>query len=163
METLLASKSTDGNMNNISSWFDHFVASIRADELLLETGLADEDKRGFWKPLIEADMMEIGIRSREVGSKLIITKLLSNYITGITKRGVDLCSLSLQLSNSSILVWAVVNDDDEKSMNQLFLQEAETNATFSEYGFHISTTIMEKSDNYSVPNQFQPFINGKLC
>jgi hypothetical protein len=163
MDTLLASKAIDGNTNNISSWFDNFVASIRADELLLETGLADEDKRSFWKAVIEDDMMEIGIRSREVGSKLIITKLLSNYITGINKRGIDLCSLSLQLSNSSILVWAIVNDDDDNSMDQLFLQEAETNAMFSDHGFHISTTIMEKSDNYSVPNQFQPVLNGKLC
>jgi len=74
---------------------------------------------------------------------------LSNYFAGIKTRNIELKSLSFQLSDSKILVWSVVKDDDEATMNQLFLLEAEINAKYSNFGFHVSTTILEESDNCS--------------
>jgi hypothetical protein len=89
---------------------------------------------------------------------LIIPELVTDYINGFKLREIKLSSLSLQLSDLNILVWAVVNDDDEETKDQLFLLEAEVNAKYSDYGLYISTTIMEKSDNCAIPSQFHPVI-----
>lgn len=149
----ILNKNTD-----ITQWFDHFVASILSDEIQLVSGIATEDKKDFWKPFIEDNHLEIAKRSRESASILLIPNLLTDYVNGLKRRKIELVSLLFQLSDSIILVWAVVSDDDEQSMDALFLQEAEVNAKYSDHGFHISTTIMEKSDNCPTPSHFQKFI-----
>lgn len=158
MNAMTLSPILSENSTDIAKWFDSFVASIRVEELQLVSGIANMEKREFWKPFLENNSLEIGSRSRENGSRLIIPELVSDYLYGIKQRKVDLNSLSLQLSDSKILVWAVVNDDDEQAMDQLFLQEAVVNAKYGDYGFHISTTIVEKTDNCAIPSQFQSVI-----
>jgi hypothetical protein len=106
-------------------------------------------KQDFWKPFLENNMLEIARKNRESSGMLIISDLLANYFAGIKTRNIELKSLSFQLSDSKILVWSVVKDDDEATMDQLFLLEAEINAKYGEYGFHVSTTILEESDNCS--------------
>jgi hypothetical protein len=69
-------------------------------------------------------------------------------------------SLALQLSESKLLVWAVIKDDDELCENQLFLAEAAVNSRFYQYGFHISTTLVEESDSCKIPNHFIEVVNG---
>lgn len=149
----IPTKSTD-----TSKWFDNLIASIRSEEIQLVCGIATQEKKDFWKPFFEDNHLEIAKRSRESASILLIPNLLADYVNGIKRRKIDLVSLSFQLSDSIILVWAVVNDDDELSMDNLFLQEAEVNAKYCDHGFHISTTIMEKSDNCPTPSHFQQFI-----
>ncbi|MEI6143797.1 MAG: hypothetical protein WCP85_31245 [Mariniphaga sp.] len=156
MNTITLSPALTENSTDISKWFDGFVAAIRADELQLVSGVADNKKREFWKPFLENNSLVIGARSRESGSMLIIPDLVADYLYKIRAQKIELVSLSLQLSDSKILVWAVVNDEDEQAMDQLFLQEAAINAKYGDYGFHISTTIVEKSDNCQTPSQFQP-------
>lgn len=158
MNAMTLSSTLSENSTDIAKWFDSFVASIRVEELQLVSGIANKEKHEFWKPFLENNSLEIGSRSRENGSRLIIPELVSDYLFGIKERKVDLNSLSLQLSDSKILVWAVVNDDDEQAMDQLFLQEAVVNAKYGDYGFHISTTIVEKTDNCATPSQFQSVI-----
>jgi len=143
---------------DISYWFDKLVSSIRTDELQLVTNIAPKDVKDFWKPFIEDNHLEIAKRSKESAFMLLIPDLLTDYIGGIKKREIDILSLSFQLSDSAILVWATVNDDDERAMDQLFLQEAEVNSKFDQYGLNISSTILEESDNCPTPPQFQKFI-----
>lgn len=145
----------DRNLD-VSKWFDNFVASLRAEELQLVSGIANQEKKEFWKSVLENNNLELAYKSREMSSMMIIPDLLSHYILGLKKRNVALNSISLQLSDSKILVWAVVPNDDENAMNQLFLEEAVINAKYCDSGFHISTTIMEESDNCETPSQFQP-------
>ena len=73
-------------------------------------------------------MLEIARKNRESSGMLIIPDLLANYFGGIKTRNIELKSLSFQLSDSKILVWSVVKDDGEATMDQLFLFEAEVNA-----------------------------------
>jgi len=147
--TNLAAKSAD-----ISQWFDDLVSTIRVEQIQLESGIAIKEKQDFWRPFLENNSLEIAVKSREMSSRLIIPELIGHYLSGLKERNVILNSLSLQLSDSKILVWAIVNDDDEKAMDQLFLQEAVVNAKYGDYGFHISTTVMEKSDGCATPPQF---------
>ncbi len=149
----LSEKSSD-----ISKWFDELVSSIRVEEMQIVTGIAPKEKQDFWKPFLENNMLEIARKNRESSSMLIIPDLLANYFAGIKLRNIELKSLSFQLSDSKILVWTVVKDDDEATMDQLFLLEAEINAKYGNFGFHVSTTILEESDNCTVPSQFKSVI-----
>jgi hypothetical protein len=149
----LTEKSAD-----ISKWFDELVSSIRVEEMQIVTGIAPKEKQDFWKPFLENNMLEIARKNRESSGMLIIPDLLANYFAGIKTRNIDLKSLSFQLSDSKILVWSVVKDDDEATMDQLFLLEAEINAKYGNFGFHVSTTILEESDNCTVPPQFNSVI-----
>jgi len=156
MDAIMPSPNIADKNADITQWFDNLVASLRGEQLQLESGIADKEKQAFWKPMMENNSLQIAVTTREMSSRLIIPELIINYLNGLKKRTVDISSLSFQMSDSKILVWAIVNDDDEDSMDQLFLQEAEVNAKFAEYGFHVSTTIMEKSDNCTTPPQFHP-------
>ncbi len=156
----MPSPNTANKSADTTQWFDNLVTTIRSEQLQLESGIADKEKQAFWKPMMENNSLQIALTTREMSSRLIIPELIINYLNGLKTRVVDINSLSFQMSDSKILVWAIVNDDDEDSMDQLFLQEAEINAKFAEYGFHVSTTIMEKSDNCTTPPQFIRYING---
>jgi hypothetical protein len=154
MDAILSSSDIADKNATITQWFDNLVASIRGEQLQLESGIADREKQAFGNPIMENNSLQIALTSREMSSRLVIPQLIINYLNGLKKRTVEINSLSFQMSDSKILVWAVVNDDDEDSMDQLFLQEAEVNAKFAEYGFHVSTTIMEKSGNCATPPHF---------
>ncbi|MDP3431909.1 MAG: hypothetical protein Q8T04_02950 [Bacteroidota bacterium] len=147
-----------GKDTETSKWFDTFVASIRVDEIKLKSGIASQEMKEFYKPLIENNFLEIAKNGRYAASVILIPFLITDYINGIKERDINLRSLSFQLSDSIILVWAVVNDDDEQAMDRLFLQEAEVNAKYKGHGFHISTTIMEVSDNCATPSHFQKYL-----
>lgn len=44
---------------------------------------------------------------------------------------------------------AKVAEDDEDAIDQLILSEAKINSTYSKYGFHLSTTVVETSGSVS--------------
>ena len=64
----------------------------------------------------------------------------------------------MALSDSKILVWAVVDDNDEKTEDALIIAEAKVNGKYYEKGFYLNSTIIEKSDNLSVPPHYQKII-----
>ncbi len=148
MQTLVK-KETD-----LKKCFDDLVATIRKDELLIETGIASKETRRIYELLFSADQDELNKNIRTGNSFYFIKKLVYDYIEEVKKRGRNPEKLALQLSESRILVWAVINDNDEETEDALLLAEAKVNADYDEIGFHLSSTILEKSDNYPIPEQF---------
>ena len=67
-------------------------------------------------------------------------------------------NIAINLSNTKVSVWAVTNDDDEVSAKKIIIAEAKVNAKYFKYGFYIDAMIMEKSDNYPVPNHYQKLV-----
>ena len=134
------------NSANFSKWFDELVSSIRVDEMQIITGVDPQEKQDFLKLFSENNFLDIVRKNSEGTGMLIILDLLANYFKGIKTRCIEFKLLSCQLSDSRILVYSVVKDDDEATMDQLFLLEAEVNAKYGNLGFHVSTTILEESD-----------------
>ena len=62
----------------------------------------------------------------------------------------------MDLSDASVLVWAEIADDDELMEDQLRLAQAKINAQYSQYGFYLSSTIVEESDCMPIPSHYQP-------
>jgi hypothetical protein len=70
--------------------------------------------------------------------------------------------LGLELSNSKVLVWAEIYDNDDETEKALILAQAKVNARYSKFGFAISSTIVEECDQLAVPNHYHNVaINSK--
>jgi hypothetical protein len=46
-------------------------------------------------------------------------------------------------------------ENDEITENAFILSEAKINQEFAQYGFYISSTLVETTDGFKVPNQYQ--------
>lgn len=143
-------------VENKTKWFNNLIDTIKSHQLMIETNVASKEIKNIYEPFINADDDEIHRSSRKITSKYFIQKLVIEYINEVTERmqGTNPNKLALQLSDSQILVWAEIKDDDEKAEDSLLLAEAKINAMFREVGFHLSSTILEESDNYPIPEQF---------
>lgn len=140
-------------------WFEKLINAIKVDQLALETRTADKTKGNLYNNLIEGKHLEMFSYMRKHSSQYFIEELLMEYISEINERNVNVIELAFDLTDAKIHVWAEIDDDDELSENGLFLAEAYANAKFSNYGTHISTTIVEKSDDIRLPSHYSSMRN----
>lgn len=139
---------------DLQIWFDNLVATIRKDQLLLESGIAPKEIKEAYNLLMCGNNQKLQVAVRNLNSSYFIEKLVLSYIQELNARKSAPVKLALQLSESKILVWAEIKDNDEKTEDALLLAEAKINAEYHKFGFNISSTIMEESDNYPIPEQF---------
>lgn len=136
-------------------WFDELVATIRSHELQLHSNTAPDEMKGFYNDLINKNMDATNKKSLELSAQYFISKMLVEYLAELRKGGRVPVDLALQLSQNGINVWAIIEDDDDATEHALYESEARVNAQFHKYGFRIDTTILEKSDSFDIPSQFQ--------
>jgi len=91
-----------------------------------------------------------------------IKKMLYSFITFLKESDVKFSKMALDLSDSKILAWLELFDDDEKSEDNLIISEAKVNAEFEKYGFKISTTYVEESDKLNIPPHYSMLNNAIL-
>ncbi len=149
---------TDTDTSQISKWFDEFIGQLRVDELMLTTGTAPKAKDELYKSLMANDLEKISFDNRRFSTQYFISKLLTDYLSALFKFNTMPQKLAFDLSDSKILVWAEINDDDEVTEDALIMAEAKANATYFGKGFFVNSTIVEKSDNISVPVHYNLFI-----
>jgi len=151
METEIIDKKTD-----IEAWFGNLINTLTIHKWMLETQTAPPEIKNFYKPILEGDSDQIHKNTRFLNCQYFIKKLIINYLTEIDQLIKDskLNKLAVQLSESQILVWAEIKDEDEATEDTLILAEAKVNSDFIDVGYHISTTILEESDRFPIPKQF---------
>jgi len=84
--------------------------------------------------------------ARKTSSAFFIKNLVDSYFMELGERKARPNRVALELSNSKVLVWAEIENDDEFTEDALILSAAKVNYAFSTFGFHISTTIVEVDD-----------------
>ncbi len=142
------------------SWFNKFIKEtvhgIRVDELQLKTNTADEVKVKVYDSLQSGDTDAVIDTYRDLLFKHYVSTITKSYISEVMPLIVTNMPIKLafRLTNSKILVWAEIKDDDESCENALIIAEAKINAKFSEKGFHISSTIVEESDRLTLPPHY---------
>lgn len=144
--------------NDTEKWFDNLVATIRAHQVQIESGIADDVMKNMYAAFINHDLDKIHELSRESSSRYLISKMIFTFFDNFKKPGNLPIELALQLSNNGVNIWAIVDDYDENAEREIILSTAKTNAAFHDLGLRIDTTILEKSDNFPIPNQFQKVI-----
>lgn len=142
------------SLSKQDQWFESLISSIKVDQVQLQTSTATDEKARMYNNFIEGKHSETFSDMRNMSSQYFIEELVKEYISELNQRKVSTNQLAFDLSDAKVLVWAEINDDDESSEDGLILAEAKTNARFSNYGFHISSTIVERGDNLKVPRHY---------
>lgn len=142
-------------INQTEIWFDEMVQNLRYDQMLLETEIIGKEKKDIYNAFITGDQDFLHNYARQNSSNYFITKMVDFYFKDLIKTKSKPCKIALELSNSKILVWVEIKDEDEIMENALILAEAKINSLFYQYGYHISSTIVESSDGLTVPEHYK--------
>ena len=142
----------------IHSWFENVVDHIRTDHLMYSTGAVTTETKKFYDDVIFGGGEQLFSNLRGASSKYYISQILKDYIDELKKLETKPLKLSMALSDSKILVWAEIEDEDEKTEDALLIAEAKVNGKYYQKGFYMTSTIIEKSDKLSVPQHYQSII-----
>lgn len=151
----LNSKQPNTAPSEANLWFDDMVSNLRVDELKMEVGILDKKTAAFYDAMIKGDGNAMHNFGRRFSSEYFIKKLLNSYISELVKRNGLPEKLAFDMSDSKVLVWAQIKDDDEQVEKSLILSAAIINYEFEKYGFHISTTIVEEEDSLEIPTHYK--------
>lgn len=108
--------------------------------------------------MISDNADDIVMYGRQMGSEYFLKNLVFDYVTETVKMDCKPKKLAFFHTSSRLLVWAEINDNDEPTEDKLLLAEAKVNAKYHRFGFHVSSTILEKCDEFKVPDQYQLFL-----
>lgn len=145
--------------DKVDSWFSAFIDHLKTDHLLLTTNVASEEKKKFYDAAMSGDEWFMASSVRKSSSIFFIKKLIYDYLTELKSYGRTPLKLALGFSDSKILVWSEIKDDDEQTEDALLLAEAKINGKYRPHGFYVNSTIIEESDKVPVPPHYQTFIN----
>jgi len=152
-------RSTESQLNEpMREWFDNFMSHLRVDRMSLETNTATAEKQDFYKRMATANAADLALTSRTQSSQYFLSRLILDYVGELSRRQIEPRQLAMDLSDASVLVWAEIADDDEPMEDQLRLAQAKINAQYSQYGFYLSTTIVETSDGLGIPSHNQSIL-----
>lgn len=156
-EKILPEKPQELSKEEMNNWFVSLIDNIKVDHFLLETDTASETKKDFYNALINRNDNKVFTDMRRASSQYFIQDLVVEYANEISAHRKPL-KLALGISDSKILVWAEIEDDDEEMEDILLLSEAKVNGKYNLQGFYINSTIIEKSDNIPVPPHYQSIL-----
>jgi hypothetical protein len=142
--------------NKIEYWFDELISTLSTHQLMLSTNTASESLNNFYSTLLSGNANEIANLSRSQTQRHFISSIILDYVE-IIKNNTPL-KLAFNFNDSEVLVWAEINENDELKEKHLYLAEAKINAKYNQYGFDMTTMIVEDTDNISIPNHYKPFV-----
>ncbi len=146
-------KATISSQNQtINDWFDNAVSTLRVHEIQLETGTSSTEIENIYKAAIEGDLLELARINKHHYQKVVISKILIEYLQLIKESNFE--KIAFAISDSKLLVWLVIEDDDIKSELSFINADAEINGKFQEYGYCMDTMIIEKSDPIQIPSHY---------
>lgn len=138
------------------AWFAEMINTIKVDQLTYQTDTMEPRRKQMYGNLIDNNYIEAAKDARKISSKIIIPHMLEAYFQCFSKIS-NVNKLAFELSDTKILVWAEINQNDEDTEDSLLLAEAKINGEFSKAGFRLLTTIVEDCDELEVPENYIKF------
>jgi tRNA A22 N-methylase len=152
----IVEKTENPVQNTTEQWFDELVSTLRTHQLMIETQTIDEDKKKFYDILQGSNTLEVSHLSRTISQRQIIGSILWDYLKIIKDNKPQ--KLAFDYNDSEVLVWAEIDENNEQLEKQLYLAEAQINAKYHQYGFDMTSMIVENTDNITTPNHYKPFV-----
>ncbi len=144
---------------NLENWFSEFIGQvvhmIKTDQIQLETKTASDQTKEMYSGFIQNDPTPMFKIARGESSKFFISNLVKEFLFELKKDQTKLLKLALSYTNSHVLVWAEIDDNDEVTEDKILICEAKINARYHQYGYSLNTTIIEKSDKIPLPRHYQ--------
>lgn len=137
----------------IPEFIDLIRFILNVDKESFQKGVLHPEQELLYTKLAEGDIEHILQANKEMYNKLVFKKLIEEYFSKFKSIEKPL-NLAVDFNNSNMLLWAEINDNDDELENQLILLQAEINAQYAPKGVNVKTTIIENSDNLSVPPHY---------
>jgi hypothetical protein len=141
--------------NQIKDWFDNIVATLRKDEVLYETGMLDQEAKEIYDAFLSGNEPDIAYMAHSQAKMYFLKNMFFAYLSELKRRNAIPLKLAFDISKSKLLVWAEIEDDNERMEDELILAEAKVHYKYYPYGYSISSTIVEKSDNLQIPPHYE--------
>lgn len=135
-------------------WFSTMVHVLRTDKEMMESGIAPKETTEMYEAFIANDELKINSGMKEVVARSFTRMALVDYVKELKRREIKPIRLGFDYSDSSLLVWAEIADDDEATEDALIMTEAKVNAKYSQYKYYVSTTIVEQRDRLDLPPHY---------
>lgn len=119
---------------------------------MLDTNTASEDMVKLYDVLVSGDQDQMASIGKLNADRHFIKNLVFEYVKKVKTKMPK--KLAFDLDDSEVLVWAEIENDDEQSEDFLLLLEAEINSKFHNYGYDVTSTIVEDRDNLPIPNHY---------
>lgn len=136
-------------------WFEELVATLGADKFMLDSDVASVELKSFYQTLIEGNAEKLAFQGKEMSQQHFISRILMEYLNVLKKNHLVPEKLAFDLNDTEVLVWAIVEDNNEELEKQLILAEAQINAKYHHYGYDMTSMIVEKSDRLPIPNHYR--------
>ena len=136
-----------------TQWFDELIATLRTQELQLDTNTASEEMKHLYSVLMSDNMNEVFKLNKEASQKYFVQKIIFDYLKYLDKN-LPL-KLAFDYNDSEVMVWAEIEDGNDQMEKVLERAESKINATYHPYGFDMESMIIEKSDAIPVPNHYK--------
>jgi hypothetical protein len=154
MENILMTE--QANDVKITAWLESVMHDMQVEKLKHESNVLDEKIKNLYSELASGELKTITSimqsQANDYYRKNITIGFLDKVLNNST---IDLTKLGVNYSQNSVLIWAEINDNDTNSERELILLKAELNAKYSSLGYRTSITIVENSDNLSIPTNYQ--------
>ena len=134
-------------------WFDELVSQLRTHQLMLKTDTASEELKQFYETVSSSDINELLNLNRKVAQKHFVSKIIVDYLKLLEEKMPR--KLAFDFNDKEVLVWA--ETDNDVLEKELFLSEAQINAKYHPFGFDMTSTIVESSDQLPIPNHYKIF------
>jgi hypothetical protein len=139
----------------IKKWFDEMVSNLKVDAMLLQADVLEKHKKEVYEAMISGDDDFMHNYAKKTSSAFFIKNLIDSYFIELIESNAKPKKIALELSDSKVLLWAEISNNDEPTEDALIMTAAKVNHEFSQYGFHISSTIVEEEDHLNIPTHYK--------
>lgn len=139
----------------LSEWFDKVSFDVHLEKTKHEAGAMPDKLKALYTELMNGEINLLAEHSQQVANNYYRKKIALDYLDNLIKIDCNLNQLAINYNMNSVLIWSVIEDDDEQSEDCLIMLQAKLNAMYQDKGYRISTTIVEKSDPIPMPSHYR--------
>lgn len=121
---------------------------------MLQENLASRETTNMYKALITGSVEDMIIEFRRKTEVIFAKKLVVDFVVNLLSYSIIPNNLAFSVSDSKVFIWAEINEDDEESEDILIESEGRVNAKYYQFGYNISTTIVEVCDRIKIPSHY---------
>lgn len=162
IENTTQSDLSNSQIDTIQKWFDDFIATLLCHQDMLITNTARDDLKDLYDKLIFGTNEDITYNTITKSASRFISKMLIDYLKDLSEQKIKPVKIAVDLSGfHKLLLWIIIKNDDEKTLDELILTEARINAKYYKYNFSFSSMIVEESDKIDIPPHYKILFPSK--
>lgn len=162
LEQPMANEAAPSSNEQLEMWFGEAFHQLNTDKILLETDTASPEKRHLYHTFMGDNVVEQSALVKQGSNKMLTLEALGKFITYVINSDTKPHMLAFNVSASSLLVWAVIKDEDFGAERALYMAQAAVNSELAKADYRVSTTIVDESDELTPPQHYQVLDLGKV-